>query len=373
MENNRELKITNIADIQALPMVWLWKDKIPKGSLTLFSGNPGVGKTLALLDIIARYSTGREWPDGAANEIEPGEVLLLNAEDDKARSVKPRLLAAGYAPGSVSIIDGTTILSEVKKKVRPLILLRDLDLLEARVEANGRIGLVVIDPVSNYLGDSDMNSAQDVREVLTPVREFAERTGVTVNCNSHFNKRGDVMTALQKVGGASALVEVPRAVWLFDRDKEDRALFHMIRGKVNDSKQRTGMKYRIGERTVVDGDVTLVEIPFVDWQGEEELNADEQLIMGGGGNVAEKAAQFLDDFLTEERPATILYAVAKSRGISRDALFDARKLRPYVKAEQRSGEWFWRVNPDLKRKLDTATTPDPEPLIWTPEPDEVEF
>src|SRR5208337_2012961 len=76
------------------PSKWLWPGVIPAGKLTLLVGDPGVGKSLLTLDIAARVTRGRPWPDcSAACAI--GEVILLSAEDDPADTIKPRLLAAG--------------------------------------------------------------------------------------------------------------------------------------------------------------------------------------------------------------------------------------------------------------------------------------
>ncbi len=47
------------------PLRWLWQDKIPLGKLTLIEGPPAVGKLFVALDIAARMSTAKPWPDGA--------------------------------------------------------------------------------------------------------------------------------------------------------------------------------------------------------------------------------------------------------------------------------------------------------------------
>jgi len=44
----------------------------PLGKLAILEGDPGLGKSLIALDLCARVTTGRDWPDGAA-----GSVLCL--------------------------------------------------------------------------------------------------------------------------------------------------------------------------------------------------------------------------------------------------------------------------------------------------------
>src|SRR4029077_12718205 len=45
------------------PVDWLWPERIPIGKVTLLVGDPGLGKSLVALDIAARVSTGKPWPD----------------------------------------------------------------------------------------------------------------------------------------------------------------------------------------------------------------------------------------------------------------------------------------------------------------------
>ena len=58
------LRITKSSEVEPELIEWLWKNRIPLGKLTLFSGNPDVGKSLVSLDVAARLSSGRDFPDG---------------------------------------------------------------------------------------------------------------------------------------------------------------------------------------------------------------------------------------------------------------------------------------------------------------------
>jgi RecA-family ATPase len=58
-------------------------------------GDPGLGKSATVLDVAARVSTGREFPDGTSNDVGPGGVVILSAEDGLSDTIKPRLEAAG--------------------------------------------------------------------------------------------------------------------------------------------------------------------------------------------------------------------------------------------------------------------------------------
>src|SRR5437870_4013905 len=44
---------------------WLWPGWIPAGKLTVLDGDPGVGKSLLIMDLAARVSTTGVMPDGS--------------------------------------------------------------------------------------------------------------------------------------------------------------------------------------------------------------------------------------------------------------------------------------------------------------------
>src|SRR5215216_7215995 len=81
------------SEVVTKPVEWLWDKRIPKGKLTMFDGDPDVGKSVITMDLSARVSTGRTFPDGAP--CEAGNVLIVNVEDAKDDTIVPRLKAQG--------------------------------------------------------------------------------------------------------------------------------------------------------------------------------------------------------------------------------------------------------------------------------------
>ena len=71
-------------------MVWLWPKRLASGMLAMLDGDPGMGKSLLTLDLCARLTTGRPWPDGTPSP-EPASVIVLNGEDGAADVIRPRL------------------------------------------------------------------------------------------------------------------------------------------------------------------------------------------------------------------------------------------------------------------------------------------
>lgn len=56
---SRQIEDVVAANVQTKPVEWLWLGRIPKGRLTMFDGDPGVGKSVVTMDIAARVSAGR--------------------------------------------------------------------------------------------------------------------------------------------------------------------------------------------------------------------------------------------------------------------------------------------------------------------------
>src|ERR1700733_7024939 len=63
--------------VVAEPVTWLWPNVIPEGKLVILDGDPDVGKSLIALDLCARLSTGRAFPDGGPS---PGRGAVWHPE-----------------------------------------------------------------------------------------------------------------------------------------------------------------------------------------------------------------------------------------------------------------------------------------------------
>ena len=118
-----------------------------------------------------------------------GKILLLSAEDDVEDTIRPRLDAAGADPRRVYALEAVfDVNEEGTRRRRMLNLARDIECLD-EVLSSGGLRLVIVDPVSAYLGGVDTHRNADLRAVLAPLAELAARHKVAmVVCPPH--KRG---------------------------------------------------------------------------------------------------------------------------------------------------------------------------------------
>ena len=83
-----------MSDIKPQPINWLWKDYIAKGTFTLITGEPELGKSQITLSMAAIVTTGENWPV-SGEKCEEGNVIILSDEDNPEKTIHPRLEANG--------------------------------------------------------------------------------------------------------------------------------------------------------------------------------------------------------------------------------------------------------------------------------------
>ena len=217
---------TRLAECTPTRLHWLWPGRVPLGKLTLLIGDPGLGKSFVTLDIAARVSRGLSLPALAGEAplaaSAPGSVLLLSAEDDALDTIHPRLAAAGADLNRIDVLkairvqragDGSHIESMFS-------LQSDLALLEDEIAKRDNCRLVVIDPITSYLGRSDSHRNSEMRALLAPLSELAARTGVAVLAVNHLNKMGQG-PAIYRSMGSLTFAATARSVLAVMNDPHD--------------------------------------------------------------------------------------------------------------------------------------------------------
>lgn len=207
--------LENMADIEARPIRWLWYRRLAYGKLSMLAGDPGLGKSYLTMDLVARLTTGKQFPDGERGP-KPINVLLLAAEDDPSDTIKPRLVACGADPARV------TCLSSVRegRKDRTVQLSTDIQVIEQAIVDTGA-KLVIIDPINAYLGAKiDAYRDNEVRGVLTPLIALGMKHGCALLGVMHLSKDAN-KSAMYRVSGSVAFSGAPRVVMMVVPDAEN--------------------------------------------------------------------------------------------------------------------------------------------------------
>jgi len=239
--------LVRLSDVQPESIRWLWPGRIAMGKLTLLCGDPGLGKSFVTLDLAARVSSGLPWPDLPLLPNDKGGVVLLNAEDDLADTIRPRLDAAEADVSRIASIQAVRrIIPTGQTQETDFDLTEDLIALEAAITQTPDCRLVVIDPLTAYLGKTDSHKNAEVRAVLARLFELASRHRVALLAVTHLNK-ASTLPAIYRAMGSLAFVAAARAVWAAVRDNDDetgrRRLFVPI--KNNLGTDETGLAYSL--------------------------------------------------------------------------------------------------------------------------------
>ena len=336
-EEPKNLKISlqtkRMSEFELERMEWLWNNRIAKGKLAVFSGNPGCGKTFVICDIISRLTTGRDWPDESPNINEAMEVLIFNDEDGAKDTLRPRFDVAGADCSKIHYAQGMKIQQNAKSTTRMVTFDSDLAAIETYLEHNPSIHLVVIDPLSNYLGQADMNKEQKLREVLTPIAKLANEKNITFIIVGHFNKRNDV-SAIHRLGGAVAFSGVARTVLGFMENPEKKNEFYMMLAKTN-FKRALAMKYELVESEI--GDESTAK---VNWLGQSDANIDDiaDIAKDPEKRITARAERFLKE-IRVPMPTGDINRTANALGLSSRAVERARKELCMV-TEKRGKVWY---------------------------------
>lgn len=184
-----------MAEIDIAVTDWIWPQWIAKGAVTMLAGESAIGKSTIMNDIEARIMTGKPWP-GLENKRPIKKVLVLSSEDDPARTIKPKLIAAGVGEDQMNnmiIINGT-----MRQKNRLTFSIGD-DLplirneLDKAIASGVKIDLIEINPVTAYLTRHDLkkvdcNDNGQIRSILEPLSDLAQEYNIAIICISHFTK-----------------------------------------------------------------------------------------------------------------------------------------------------------------------------------------
>jgi hypothetical protein len=346
-QDDDDLVIAVVADLEMSGLDWLWPSRFARGKFGLIAGLPDMGKGQIAAFITAAVTAAVELPcdEGSAPQ---GNVIWFNAEDGARDTIKPRLIAVGAGVERVHIVQSVRVGGADKS----FSLITDLHLLRKAIRRIGNVVLVIIDPVSAYLGVGkvDGRSATDVRSVLTPLKDMAEELHIAVIGIAHFNKKDDIKSALLRVSDSIAYVAAARHVYAVLDDPEDKDSKLFVKAKNNLARDTKALRYGMGVKTVGRDAKLNVDItaPYIIWHPQHvEITANEAMQAAGSHTAKREAREFLLERL-EAGPVNSddIIEEAKQEGIAKRTLDRAKKdLGIRSRKRHGSGTWFWELPP----------------------------
>ena len=230
---------------------------IPCGKYSTLIGEPGKGKSLLTIAFASLVSRG---PDGSA----PGDVIMVQGEDDIDDTVVPRLMAAGADLSRIHFLTG--ISDPGPDGIRPFTL-ADMAAVERMLSTLPNPLLLTIDPVGSYCGKADANKDAEVRGLLIPLCSMAQRTGIASIGVTHFNKAAG-SKAINRAMGSTAWVAVSRMAWGVVPDPDNAADRLLMAVKGNLAKDTKSYRFGITSVPVKLADGA-DDLPVIAWSARK--------------------------------------------------------------------------------------------------------
>jgi RecA/RadA recombinase len=319
-EQKTTLKIIQMSEVEASEIKWLWYPFIPYGKLTIIQGDPGDGKSTLILNVAARLSRGEGLDEDMLLDV-PINVIYQTAEDGLADTVKPRLESANADCNRISIID------ESEKSISMID-----ERLEQAIEKTGA-KLLILDPIQAYLGSgTDMNRANEARDMTKKLGALAERTGCAIVLIGHMNKAGGNKAAYRGMGSIDFFA-VARSVVLVGRIQGNDNMRAVVQIKNNLAPFGHSKAFELTENGFV-------------WRGDYDITADE--VLGGmvpKASKLESAKKLLRDLSGPDvrMLSNEIVVLAEEEGISKRTLESAKKELG-IKAKRVSNNWYWDLS-----------------------------
>jgi len=319
-----------VEGVEQKPIEWLWHGRMPRGALTIYEGIEGEGKSMLLCEVAARVTRGQALPGDRPRE--PGSVLWFAAEDDIARVLKPRLMAAGADNRMIWAVSDPIPFDRF-----------GIDALRERIEER-QPTLVVIDPIFAFT-PGDATKGAESRRITNQLKLVAEEFNLAMALVRHVGKAkgfGDPRAAgLYSIEWRAAA----RSVLLAGSDPDEPEVRALTQTKTNYGKLAEPIGYKI-----LSDDTSPSGARFV-WQKFTSLTA-RRILAAIGDDDERSERQQAEDFLKEilangRMPAKQVRHEANQAGVAERTLKRAKASLGVVSVHEggqfKGGDqvWYW--------------------------------
>lgn len=316
--NEQEIQQYKYSNYRVRKTEWLWYPYIPVGKITLLTGEPGDGKSLFILNLIALLTAGKKLPD-KSKARKPINAIYQSVEDNPEDTIKPRLLKAGADCDRVYCFRKETGL-----------FLNDQNLENAVSESKAK--LVVFDPIQSFLPDNvDMMNAGNMRNIMNHLTEIAENCKCAIVLICHLNK-GNGGKNLYRMLGSIDIAAAARSILMINRDDSDAELRTISQIKNNLAPVGTDIVFRLSKKNGF-----IWEMPHEknDASAGSPINRAKEILLQRLENGEVKTKDMLDQ----------MCAAGISKCTTRRAMLELR-----IKSFKSGKAWYWKLPESSEEK-----------------------
>lgn len=176
-------------------------DGIPDDNITLLVGDGGVGKGFLSCHLAAAVTTGSKTVfDDEPVERDPGNVILLNAEDSYSRQITHRLTNAGADHSRIITFNELAPLPQIPEIVEAIAFYQPK--------------LLIMDPLQSFVPDrAAMERRNVMRKIMEPLQKVAAQYKCAVLVVMHTNKRVGAY-GRNRVADSADIWDIARSVFI---------------------------------------------------------------------------------------------------------------------------------------------------------------
>lgn len=360
-EGLRRVVLISAADIEPLPTTWTWEQRLPTGALGLIAGPEGTGKSTCAYWTVARITRG-ELP--GIHKGRPKDVLIAATEDSWARTIVPRLIAAGADLGRVWRVEVSTVLGTGGYLTLP----KDIGQLAQHARDTGA-ALLLLDPIMSRLeAGLDTHKDAETRRALEPIAALADSTGMSVLGLIHFNKGGSA-EVLNNVMASKAFTAVARSVSTVIRDPNDDTGRTRIFGTPKSNLGRDDLPllpFQLSEHTFRNKAGDLIVTSRIEWLDERTGTIDDLMRQARDTNadrsITAEVADWLSEYLHtegDEAKRSQIVNAARKEQYSETHLRRAAEKLGIVKTRKGFPASSWWALPDEAQSIEPQSGHSP--------------
>ena len=317
-----DAKFISLDNVKARKVDWLWHPYIARNCLSIFEGDPDIGKSYLAMHLAAMVTIGGELPSGT--RVRRGRVLYVTAEDDASITVRPRIEAMGGNLKRIRVLEGFLNFSD-----------EGLEILEKEMLTHPA-DLVIFDTLYSFLPDGvDLGKPSAMRERLHALEQVFKPHDCAIMLIRHWTKGGKGK-AIYRGGGLIDIIGVARTAMAVAKHPENPELRVLAQVKNN-----IGPK---GESLIFCLKSYNDTLPVVEWRGTTDLTADD---LEGAVGKPEKAVDSATEFLLKQlkdgpKLQSKIMETAHRYSIAPRTL-DRAKAEIGVKSKKLKEGWCWSL------------------------------
>ena len=183
------------------PIDWIVDGLISAGSVNVFFGEAGCGKTWALLDLAVCMANGAPWLGMATKQ---GAVLIIDEESGRRRlSRRMGDIMRGHGANDQTPIMATSLAAFDMGNPNDIGEFYNLII-------NTGARLVIIDALADIMPGRDENAVKDTAPIFLSLRKIAEETQAAIIVIHHSNKTGGYRGSSAIKGAIDLLLSVEK-------------------------------------------------------------------------------------------------------------------------------------------------------------------